>query len=86
MGTVIDEAPPRPEARAVAAARGAKLLAGNERRGGAPAHADRPCPEMDVVKTETFGPASPVIRFRDLDQRRFQRHRLRAILVGAPST
>ena len=71
MGTVIDEAAAKAfEARVNdAVARGAKLLAGNERRGAvySPTLIDHVDPEMDVVKTETFGPVSPVIRFRDLD-------------------
>ena len=71
MGTVIDEAAAKNfEARVNdAVARGAKLLAGNERRGAvySPTVIDHVDPEMNVVKTETFGPVSPVIRFRDLD-------------------
>jgi aldehyde dehydrogenase (NAD+) len=71
MGTVIDEAAAKSfEARVNdAVARGATLLVGNERRGAvyAPTVVDHVDPEMNVVKTETFGPVSPVIRFRDLD-------------------
>ncbi|MFO1314798.1 MAG: phosphonoacetaldehyde dehydrogenase [Burkholderiales bacterium] len=71
MGTVIDEAAARSfEARVDdAVARGAKLLAGNVRRGAlyAPTVLDHVDPAMDVVRTETFGPVSPVIRFRDID-------------------
>ena len=71
MGTVIDEAAAKNfEARVNdAVARGAKLLVGNVRRGAlySPTVIDRVDPEMNVVKTETFGPVSPVIRFRDVD-------------------
>jgi aldehyde dehydrogenase (NAD+) len=72
MGTVIDEAAARDfEARVNdALARGAQLLAGHERRGAlyAPTVIDRVTPDMNVVKTETFGPVSPVIRIRDIDE------------------
>ena len=71
MGTVIDEAAARSFEERVgdAVARGAKLLVGNVRRGAlySPTVIDHVDPEMNVVKTETFGPVSPVIRFRDLD-------------------
>ena len=71
MGTVIDEAAAKNfEARVNdAVARGAKLLVGNVRRGAvySPTVIDHVDPEMNVVKTETFGPVSPVIRFRDID-------------------
>lgn len=72
MGTVIDEPAAQDfEARVNdAIARGARLLVGNERRGAlySPTVLDRVLPEMNVVKTETFGPVSPVIRFRDIDE------------------
>jgi len=72
MGTVIDEPAARQfEARVDdAVARGAKLLVGNVRKGAlySPTVLDRVQPEMDVVRTETFGPVSPVIRFRDIDE------------------
>jgi aldehyde dehydrogenase (NAD+) len=72
MGTVIDEAAARDfEARVDdAVARGARLLVGNERRGAlyAPTVIDRVTPDMNVVKTETFGPVSPVIRFGSVDE------------------
>jgi aldehyde dehydrogenase (NAD+) len=72
MGTVIDEAAAREfEARVdEAIAQGARLLAGHVRRGAlyAPTVIDRVSPEMRVVKTETFGPVSPVIRFTDIDE------------------
>jgi aldehyde dehydrogenase (NAD+) len=71
MGTVIDE----PAARSMqarvedAVARGARLLAGNVRRGAlyAPTVLDGVTPDMPLVKEETFGPVSPVIRFADID-------------------
>jgi aldehyde dehydrogenase (NAD+) len=72
MGTVIDEAAARQfEGKVNAAiAGGARLLVGNRRRGAlySPTVLDRVDPAMDVVRTETFGPVSPVIRFRDLDE------------------
>ena len=72
MGTVIDEAAARTfEAKVNAAvAGGARLLVGNEREGAlySPTVLDRVDPAMDVVRTETFGPVSPVIRFRDIDE------------------
>jgi len=59
MGTVIDEA----------VALGARLLHGNVRRGTlySPTLLDRVTPDMPLVKFETFGPVSPVIRFKDID-------------------
>jgi len=72
MGTVIDEAAAREfEARVNdAIAQGARLLVGNERRGAlySPTVIDQVQPAMNVVRTETFGPVSPVIRFRDIDE------------------
>jgi putative phosphonoacetaldehyde dehydrogenase len=72
MGTVIDEPAARDfEARVNdAVAHGARLLVGNERYGAlyAPTVIDRVRSEMNVVKTETFGPVSPVIRFADIDE------------------
>jgi putative phosphonoacetaldehyde dehydrogenase len=71
MGTVIDEAAARSfEARVdEAVALGAKLLHGNLRRGAlySPTLVDHVAPEMPLVRDETFGPVSPVIRFRDID-------------------
>ncbi len=71
MGTVIDaKAAAGFEAKVNAAvAEGATLLAGNDRDGAlySPTVLDHVTPEMDVVRTETFGPVSPVIRFKDLD-------------------
>ncbi|HEY7904561.1 MAG TPA: phosphonoacetaldehyde dehydrogenase [Casimicrobiaceae bacterium] len=72
MGTVIDEAAASGfEAKVNAAvAAGAKLLVGNVREGAlySPTVLDHVDPAMDVVRTETFGPVSPVIRFRDIDE------------------
>lgn len=72
MGTVIDEpAAMLFESRVKeAVSQGAKLLVGNERQGAlyAPTVIDRVDPKMTVVMQETFGPVSPVIRFRDIDE------------------
>jgi len=71
MGTVIDEAAATTFERRVndAVAQGARLLVGNVRRGAlySPTLLDHVQPAMEVVRTETFGPVSPVIRFRDID-------------------
>jgi len=72
MGTVIDEPAARRFEAVVneAIADGARLLAGNVRRGAlySPTVLDHVRPEMTVVREETFGPVSPVIRFADLDE------------------
>jgi aldehyde dehydrogenase (NAD+) len=72
MGTVIDEAAAREfEARVDGAvALGARVLAGHVRRGAlyAPTVVDRVAPDMPLVKEETFGPVSPVIRFGSIDE------------------
>ena len=72
MGTVIDEpAAMLFEARVKeAVSQGAKLLVGNERQGAlySPTVIDRVDPKMTVVMQETFGPVSPVVRFRDIDE------------------
>jgi aldehyde dehydrogenase (NAD+) len=72
MGTVIDEAAAREfESRVNAAmGRGAQVLAGHVRRGAlyAPTVVDRVIPDMQLVKEETFGPVSPVIRFASIDE------------------
>jgi putative phosphonoacetaldehyde dehydrogenase len=72
MGTVIDEAAARTfEARVnEAVAHGARLLHGNLRRGAlySPTLVDRVTPDMPLVKYETFGPVSPIIRFSDIDE------------------
>ena len=71
MGTVIDEAAARSFEDKVndAIARGAKLLFGNVRKGAlySPTVLDHVTPDMPVVKYETFGPVSPVIRFKTID-------------------
>jgi acyl-CoA reductase-like NAD-dependent aldehyde dehydrogenase len=71
MGTVIDEAAAcSMQARVEdAVARGARVLAGNIRHGAlySPTVVDHVTPEMPLVKEETFGPVSPVIRFSDID-------------------
>jgi putative phosphonoacetaldehyde dehydrogenase len=71
MGTVIDEAAARLfEARVdEAVAQGARLLVGNRREGAlySPTVLDRVRPEMTVVREETFGPVSPIVTFRDID-------------------
>jgi aldehyde dehydrogenase (NAD+) len=72
MGTVIDEAAAREfEARVDrAVGSGATVLAGHVRRGAlyAPTVVDRVAPGMQLVKEETFGPVSPVIRFGSIDE------------------
>ena len=60
------------------------LLFGNERDGAlySPTVLDHVTPDMDVVRTETFGPVSPVIRFKDIDDaiRISNSHRLRTVV------
>jgi len=72
MGTVIDEAAAIEFERRVseAVAAGARLLVGNQRRGAlyAPTVLDRVDPALTLVREETFGPVSPVIRFGSLDE------------------
>src|SRR5579871_277393 len=72
MGTVIDEQSAERFERVVseAVAQGAQLLTGNVRRGAlyAPTVLDHVRPEMTVVREETFGPVSPVIRFKTVDE------------------
>ena len=71
MGTVIDEQSAKRFESVVneAVAAGAHLLIGNVRRGAlySPTVIDHVTPEMTVVKHETFGPVSPVIRFESVD-------------------
>ena len=71
MGTVIDEAAARSFEDKVneAIGRGATLLCGNVRKGAlySPTVLDHVTPDMPVVKYETFGPVSPVIRFKTID-------------------
>jgi putative phosphonoacetaldehyde dehydrogenase len=72
MGTVIDEPAAMQFEQRVndAVTRGARLLVGNERRGAlySPTVVDRVTPDMPLVKQETFGPVSPVIRFGTIDE------------------
>jgi phosphonoacetaldehyde dehydrogenase len=72
MGTVIDEPAARRFEALVheALAGGARLLIGNVRRGAlySPTVLDRVTPDMTVVRHETFGPVSPVIRFESVDE------------------
>jgi aldehyde dehydrogenase (NAD+) len=71
MGTVIDAAAAAAFESKVRSAveQGAVLLFGNQRHGAqySPTVLDHVKPDMDVVRTETFGPVSPVIRFTDID-------------------
>jgi putative phosphonoacetaldehyde dehydrogenase len=72
MGTVIDaQAAERFQALVnEAVSQGARLLTGNQREGAlyAPTVLDNVRPEMTVVREETFGPVSPIITFRDIDE------------------
>lgn len=72
MGTVIDEAAARYCEQVVgeAIAEGARLRHGHVRRGAlyAPTVLDHVRPEMAVVRQETFGPVSPVIRFKTIEE------------------
>lgn len=72
MGTVIDQdAAMLFEARVnEAISQGAKLLVGNQRQGSlySPTVLDHVTPEMTLVREETFGPVSPIIRFNHLDE------------------
>jgi len=72
MGTVISEDAAKLFERRVndACERGAKLLVGNKRAGASysPTVLDNVRPEMELVREETFGPVSPVIRFKDIDE------------------
>ena len=71
MGTVIDEpAAIRIERRVDdAIAKGARLLCGHKRQGAlyAPTVVDNVPADCDLVREETFGPVSPILRFRDID-------------------
>ncbi len=72
MGTVIDaEAAMLFESRVnEAVSQGARLLVGNRRIGAlySPTVIDKVSPEMMVAKEETFGPVSPIIRFKTIDE------------------
>jgi aldehyde dehydrogenase (NAD+) len=71
MGTVIDERAAMLFERRVndAVAQGARLLHGNVRDGAlySPTLIDRVHGAMEVVQQETFGPVSPVLTFKDVD-------------------
>jgi aldehyde dehydrogenase (NAD+) len=72
MGTVIDESAARLfEARVEEAVeRGARLLCGNVRAGAlySPTVLDGVPPDTTLVREETFGPVSPVIRFGSVEE------------------
>jgi phosphonoacetaldehyde dehydrogenase len=72
MGTVIDEAAADSFEKVVgeAVAQRARLLVGNKREGAlySPTVIDRVRPEMTVVREETFGPVSPIISLKDIDE------------------
>jgi putative phosphonoacetaldehyde dehydrogenase len=72
MGTVISETAARLFESRVndAVAQGAQLLFGNRREGAlySPTVLDHVRPDMELVREETFGPVSPVIRFNSLDE------------------
>jgi phosphonoacetaldehyde dehydrogenase len=72
MGTVISEQAAASFEGLVkdAVAKGARLLHGNVRKGAlySPTVLDRVQPEMPLVKYETFGPVSPVMTFKDVDE------------------
>ena len=72
MGTVINENAAKLFERRVndACAQGARLLVGNKRSGAlySPTVLDGVTPGMELVREETFGPVSPVIRFRDAEE------------------
>ncbi|MEP6791039.1 MAG: phosphonoacetaldehyde dehydrogenase [Ramlibacter sp.] len=72
MGTVIDEAAARLfEARVnEAISQGARLLAGNQRKGAlySPTVLGDVTPQMTVAMEETFGPVSPIIRFSSIEE------------------
>ena len=71
MGTVIDEAAAMLFESRVreAVSQGAQLLVGNQRVGAlySPTVLDHVDPGMTVAMEETFGPVSPIIRFKNID-------------------
>jgi putative phosphonoacetaldehyde dehydrogenase len=71
VGTVITEAAAKMFERRVndAVSKGAKLLHGNNRQGALypPTVVDHVPFDCELVKEETFGPAIPIIRARDVD-------------------
>jgi phosphonoacetaldehyde dehydrogenase len=72
MGTVIDEAAAKLFESRVdeAVAQGAQVLAGHKRQGAlyAPTVVGGVTPAMALVREETFGPVSPIIRFKTIDE------------------
>jgi phosphonoacetaldehyde dehydrogenase len=72
MGTVISEQAASSFEGLVneAVSKGARLLCGNTRSGAlySPTVLDRVQPEMPLVKYETFGPVSPVMTFKSVDE------------------
>ena len=72
MGTVIDEAAARLFETRVneAISQGAKLLVGNQWQGAlySPTLLDHVTTDMTLVREETFGPVSPIVRFNSLDE------------------
>ncbi len=72
MGTVISEQAASSFEGLVneAVSKGARLLCGNARNGAlySPTVLDRVQPEMPLVKYETFGPVSPVMTFKSVDE------------------
>jgi putative phosphonoacetaldehyde dehydrogenase len=72
MGTVIDETSARYCEDMVndAVGRGAKLLYGNNRKGAlySPTVVDHVAYDAPLVKWECFGPVSPIIRVKDIDE------------------
>lgn len=72
MGTVIDERAARLFETRVneAVSQGARLLIGNRRDGAlySPTVLDRVRPEITLVREETFGPVSPILTFKDIDE------------------
>jgi putative phosphonoacetaldehyde dehydrogenase len=72
MGTVIDETAARYCEDMVndAIGRGAKLLYGNIRKGAlySPTVVDHVAYDASLVKWECFGPVSPIIRVKDIDE------------------
>lgn len=72
MGTVIDEQAAKTCEERVndALGRGARLRCGHVRRGAlyAPTVVDNVDPTTTLVAQETFGPVSPILRFRSIDE------------------
>jgi phosphonoacetaldehyde dehydrogenase len=72
IGTVIDEAAAKLFETRVgeAVAQGARLLLGNHRAGAlySPTVLDNVRPGMTLVREETFGPVSPIISFKNIEE------------------